>query len=44
MVFIIRSYGVLVWEVVTYAETPHDDLQSNDIIEMAGNGTLKLDR
>ena len=35
---------MLVWEVVAYAETPHDDLQSSDIIEMAGNGTLKLKR
>ena len=39
-----RSFGVLVWEVTTYAKTPHEKLKAKDIIEMAGNGTLKLDR
>ena len=39
-----RSFGVLVWEVATYGEPPHDNLQTRDVIEMAGNGTLKLDR
>ena len=39
-----RSFGVLVWEVATYVEAPHDNLQTRDVIEMAGNGTLKLSR
>ena len=32
------------WEVATYGEPPHDDMQTRDIIEMAGNGTLMLSR
>ena len=32
------------WEVATYGERPHDDVQTRDIIEMASNGTLMLNR
>ena len=32
------------WEVATFAKTPHGKLNAQDIIEMAGNGTLKLER
>lgn len=37
-----RSFGVLVWEVATYGNIPHDNFQTKDIIEMAGDNTLKL--
>ena len=39
-----RSYGVLVWEVVTFGEFPHDKLQVNELVELASNGSLKLNR
>ena len=39
-----RSFGVLIWEVATYGEVPHENLQTRDIIELAANGTLKLNR
>ena len=35
---------MLVWEIATYAKTPHEKLKAKDIIEMADNGTLKLER
>ena len=35
---------MLVWEVTTHAKTPHEKLKAKEIIDMAGNGTLKLER
>jgi len=37
-----RSYGVLVWEVITFGETPHKEYITADIVEMANYGTLQL--
>ena len=39
-----RSYGVLVWEVATYGEPPHEELQVRELINLASNGSLKLNR
>ena len=39
-----RSFGVLIWEIATYGEVPHSNLQTRDIIEMAANGTLRVNR
>ena len=39
-----RSFGVLVWEVATYGETPYKQLQTSDIMAMARDESLKLDR
>ena len=39
-----RSYGVLVWEVATYGETPHEQIPTSNIVEMADNGSLRLER
>ena len=41
---ICRSYGVLVWEVATYGEVPHEHFHLHDIVEMANNKTLVLNR
>jgi len=43
-VTVYRSYGVLVWEVATYGETPHEQLPTSNIVEMANDGSLKLDK
>ena len=37
-----RSYGVLVWEIMTFGGTPHEELQTRDIVDMADKGTLQL--
>ena len=39
-----KSYGVLVWEIATYAELPHEQLEVSELIKFANNGTLQLDR
>ena len=39
-----RSFGILVWEVVTYGITPFHNVAAGDIIEMASNGSLKPTR
>ena len=39
-----RSYGVLVWEVATYGEPPHEGIKVSELIELASNGSLKLNR
>ena len=39
-----RSYGVLVWEVATFGEPPHEGIQVSELIELASNGLLKLNR
>ena len=44
MPYMCRSFGVLVWEVATFVDTPHHKLKAADIIEMANNGNLKLNR
>lgn len=36
----IRSYGVLLWEVVTFGELPLKKMEPEDIIKMADNKTL----
>ena len=35
---------MLVWEVATYGEFPHEGIQVTEIIELATNGSLKLNR
>ena len=39
-----RSYGVLVWEVATFGDSPHEGVQVREIIELANNSSLKLNR
>ena len=39
-----RSYGVLLWEIVTYGEMPLEDMGLNDIVKAATNKTLRLER
>ena len=39
-----RSYGVLVWEVATYGEPPLEGIKVSELIELASNGSLKLNR
>ena len=39
-----RSFGVLIWEIATYGEVPHSNLQTRDIIEMSASGTLMVNR
>lgn len=38
--YIYRSFGVLLWEVVTYGEAPLDKLSTEDIIERAERQSL----
>ena len=42
--YLCRAYGVLVWEVATYAESPHDQLNVRELIEHASSGSLSLNR
>ncbi len=35
-----RSFGVLLWEVVTFGELPLDNLNTEEIIELAETKTL----
>ena len=35
-----RSYGVVIWEITSYGDSPLDDMEANDIVESAENGTL----
>ena len=44
MLWHCRSFGILVWEVVTYGKTPFSKLPAKDIVEMASHGILKLTR
>ena len=39
-----RSYGVVLWEITSYGESPLDDMEAKDIVEAAENGTLKHSR
>jgi len=41
---VCRSYGVLVWEVVTFGGIPHEQLKVSELVELASNGSLKLNR
>ena len=41
-----RSYGVVLWEITSYGESPLDDMEAKDVIEAAQDRTLshpKLD-
>ena len=35
-----RSFGVLLWEIVSYGRTPLDDAAMEDIVNAAQDGTL----
>ena len=35
---------MFVWEVATYGEPPHEGIQVRELIELANNGSLKLNR
>lgn len=39
-----RSYGVVLWEITSYGDTPLDDMEANDIVQAAQDGTLKHSR
>ena len=39
-----RSFGVLLWEIVTYGRTPLGDTSVEDIIDAAQNKTLDHER
>ena len=39
-----RSFGVLIWEIVTYAQIPLGDTSVEDIINAAQNKTLYHER
>jgi len=39
-----RSYGVYLWEIVTYGQLPLEDLDVQDIIERAQNESLEHPR
>ena len=38
-----RSYGVLLWEIVTYGGVPLMGLSTDDVVEKAQNQTLSHD-
>ena len=40
MMIIIRSYGVLLWEIATFAQMPLEGKSAEDIVKMAENSTL----
>lgn len=42
--FFCRSYGVLLWEIVTYGELPLRSVSSEEIVNMAENRTLQHTR
>ena len=35
---------MLVWEVATYGESPHKGIQISELVELANDGSLKLNR
>ena len=35
---------MLVWEVATFGKSPHKGVEVGEIIELANNGSLKLNR
>ena len=39
-----RSFGVLLYEVVTFGEKPYNDYEVKEIVDSAKNGVLKLPR
>lgn len=39
-----RSYGVVLWEITSYGESPLDDMEAKDIVEAAQNGVLQHSR
>ena len=39
-----RSYGVVLWEITSYGEASLNDMEANDIIEAAQDGTLQHSR
>ena len=39
--FCIRSYGVLLWEIVTYGQTPLEGLDTQAIVNKAEDKTLR---
>ena len=36
-----RSFGVLLWEIVSYGGTPLDDVSMEGVVNAAENGTLR---
>lgn len=40
----VWSFGVLLYEVVTFGETPYNDYEVKEIVDSAKNGVLKLPR
>ena len=41
---IIRSYGVVLWEITSYGDAPLDGMEAKDIVEAAQDGTLQHSR
>ena len=39
-----RSYGVVLWEITSYGDSPLDDMEAKDIVEAAQDGTLQHSR
>jgi hypothetical protein len=39
-----RSYGVVLWEITSYGDAPLDDMEANNIVEAAQDGTLQHSR
>lgn len=39
--YYFRSYGVVLWEIASYGDGPLDDMEANDIVEAAQDGTLQ---
>ena len=39
-----RSYGVVLWEITSYGDTPLDDMEARDIVKAAQDGTLQHSR
>ena len=39
---VCRAYGVLLWEMVTYGEHPYAQMETPEIMKVAGKGKLKL--
>jgi len=36
-----RSYGVLLWEIVMYGETPLSDRSNAEVVDLAERGKIK---
>ena len=36
-----RAYGVLLWEIASYGETPLNDYDAQEVVDMAQNSSLR---